>query len=132
MDLIVLKRSIVAFMLLLCLDFVWISLMFRMYDTCIRGVQMGVKMQVDMFAACLTYFVIFLSLIFLFEHIGSNDCVHGALFSSMFGFFVYSIFNLTNKSMFQQYTWQVSILDTIWGTSLYFVVVFLSMVVIRK
>lgn len=54
------------------------------------------------------------------------------VFGALMGFFVYSVFNLTNLAIFKKYSWQVGLMDTLWGTFLFGMVTLVGVVGFAK
>jgi uncharacterized membrane protein len=72
-----------------------------------------------MHAALVAYIIISLYLIFLiYNKFSLINCV-------LIGFFIYSIYNLTNLSTFNCYSVKVAIIDTIWGATLTFITMYI-------
>lgn len=112
----------VVFMLIA--DLIWISANKSKYGQLVSAVQhkpMKVKTQ----AAIIAYAAMVLGLIFFVIPAAKADPSSNKVFKALrhgalFGFVVYAIYNATNYAIFQDYSLTTALLDTIWGTTVYF------------
>jgi len=112
------EQYFLGLIIYLFLDILWIYLNSTMYLTNIENIQNS-KFKLNMYAALLSYVIISLYLIFLiYNKFSLINCV-------LISFFIYSIYNLTNLSTFQNYSVTVAIIDTIWGTTVTFITMYI-------
>ena len=101
-------KYLIALIVYLILDILWIYLNSKMYLTNIEKIQNKI-FKLNIYAAIITYIIISLYLIFLIY----ND--FSLIICVLISFFIYSIYNLTNLSTFENYSINVLIIDTLWG-----------------
>jgi uncharacterized membrane protein len=103
------EQYFLGLIIYLVLDMTWIYLNNKMYLSNIENIQ-NCKFKLNIYAAVLAYIIISLYLIFLiYNEFSLINCV-------LISFFIYSIYNLTNLSSFQNYSIAVAIIDTLWGS----------------
>lgn len=112
----------VVFMLLA--DLIWISINKAKYANLVQAVQHK-PMQVKIQGAVIAYATMILGLVLFVIPAAKSDrypnkVVKAAKYGASFGFVVYVIYNATNYAIFQGYSVSTAILDTIWGTTVYF------------
>jgi uncharacterized membrane protein len=112
------KQYLIGLIIYLILDILWIYLNSKMYTSNIENIQNS-KFKLNMHAALVAYIIISLYLIFLiYNKFSLINCV-------LISFFIYSIYNLTNLSTFNCYSVKVAIIDTIWGSTLTFITMYI-------
>lgn len=112
----------VVFMLVA--DLLWITVNKPKYAKLVQAVQhkpMKVKTQ----SAIIAYTAMVLGLVLFVIPAAKADPTpckfyRAAKYGALFGFVVYAIYNATNYAIFQDYSLDMAILDTIWGTTVYF------------
>lgn len=109
-------KYLIALIVYLILDILWISLNSKMYLTNIEKIQ-NKSFKLNIYAAVITYIIISLYLIFLIY----ND--FSLIICVLISFFIYSIYNLTNLSTFENYSIKVVIIDTLWGSLVTFLTI---------
>lgn len=115
---------IIPVVFMLVADLIWVTANKQKYAQMVRTVQhkpMTVKTQ----AAIVAYTAMVLGLVFFVIPAARADPAQckfyrAAKYGALFGFIVYAIYNATNYAIFQDYSLDVAILDTIWGTTVYF------------
>ncbi|MEF3692533.1 MAG: DUF2177 family protein [Candidatus Moraniibacteriota bacterium] len=70
--------------------------------------------------AILFYLLFIVGVIIFAVHpaIKNNSWTYALFYGAMFGFFTYMTFDLTNLAVLKDYSWQITIIDIIWGTVL--------------
>jgi len=126
------KYLIVA-ILLSFMDFIWISLNFKMYNKTVKDIQ-GFKPKINVKYAIIAYAFMILSLFYIaipftMNYINKYNNYTDILYKSVMyggvvGLSIYGIYNFTCLSFFDKYPLSTAIIDTIWGTFLYSFVVF--------
>lgn len=112
--------------IILFLDFLWIYLNYNNYDKIVQKIQ-GSPIKLNMIAGIVCYIVLLISLIFyaipmiefqikINKYEKWQACL---IYGGGLGFIIYAVYNLTTLSILKNHNWQISILDMIWGTSLY-------------
>lgn len=120
----------VAFLVLLAMDAVYLSIVSRFYKASIRRIQGGVDMKVDVIAAVACYAIMVLGLIFIvftqLSRYGSlrslslqNKLLYALRFGGVLGLVIYGVFNTTNLAIFKDYSKTLAIIDIVWGTILF-------------
>lgn len=117
-------KYIIAFVIILVLDVLWIYLNFKMYSKNIRNVQKTDLVLNYTYAFAAYVLVVFASLYiaipFTKYHLNKNDSITDKLYKSFIyggsiGLAVYGIYNFTNLSIFKEYSLKLAIIDSIWG-----------------
>ena len=112
------KQYIIGLIIYLFFDILWIYLNSKMYTTNIENIQHS-KFILNIYAALVAYIIISLYLIFLiYNKFSLINCV-------LISFFIYSIYNLTNLSSFENYSVTIAIIDTLWGSFLTFITMYI-------
>jgi len=102
------EQYFLGLIIFLVLDIIWIYLNNKMYLSNIENIQNS-KFQLNIYAAVFTYIIISLYLIFLiYNKFSLINCV-------LISFFIYSIYNFTNLTAFENYSVTLAIIDTFWG-----------------
>lgn len=129
---------IVAVIAMLVLDAIWIGINKPRYDALVASVQKK-KMVVRIIPAIIAYLAMVVGLVFIIipnakrelragGGRGSSAVVTALKYGGLFGFVVYAIYNATNYAIFDGYLLPVAIMDTIWGTFLFFVVTLIGII----
>lgn len=116
-------QVLVAFIIMLILDLSWITFMTPLYNLNFSNIQNS-NMVLRISGAFVAYFLMFLTLtLFVFPAISkdpSKNKLYLALkYSGLLGFLIYGIYNATNYATFKNYSLFISIIDTLWGTTVY-------------
>lgn len=112
------EEYIIGLIVFLFLDVLWIYLNSNMYLTNIENIQKS-KFKLNIYVALLTYLIISLYLIFLiYNKFSLLNCV-------LISFFIYSIYNLTNLTAFENYCVIVAFIDTLWGPFATFITMYI-------
>jgi len=128
---------IVAVIAMLLLDAVWIGINKPRYDALVASVQKK-KMVVRIIPAIIAYLAMVIGLVFIIIPNAKRELAMGGRkgntiitalkHGGLFGFVVYTIYNATNYAIFDGYLLPVAIMDTIWGTFLFFIVTWIGLV----
>ena len=95
----------------LVLDITYLTLTKGSYNSVVKSVQ-GSEIKLNYIAAALAYFFI------VFIHYYYIEKKNATLRESgMLGLCAYGIFNATNLAIFDKWTWEIAILDTLWGAT---------------
>jgi uncharacterized membrane protein len=102
-----------AALLFIVFDAIVLSLLRSFFDLQVRSVQ-GSALQLDPYAAMLCYLILIVGLYFfiLREQRPLSDAF-------LLGFFVYSVFEMTNKAILRKWEWKTVVVDSLWGGALF-------------
>ncbi len=111
---------IVVFIAIIILDFVWLGIIMK--DFIISEFASLVKVEngsinINLVVGILTWFIIALSC-FIFAINPSNSLKQSMFLGALFGFSVYSIYDLTNLTFIVNYPIKFIFVDIAWGTFL--------------
>lgn len=112
------ERYIIGLIIFLFLDVSWIYLNNKMYLTNIENIQ-NCRFKLNIFAALITYIILCLYFIFLIYN--KFSLINCALIS----FFIYSIYNFTNLTAFENYSVSLACIDTLWGPFVTFITMYI-------
>ena len=102
-------RYIVSAVILLVLDFIYISSIKTAFETQIVEIQ-RVFMKIKIWPAIFCY---------LFLIFGLNYFIlrsHRSIFEAfLFGLVIYGVYDMTNLATFKKWKWNLAIMDTLWG-----------------
>jgi uncharacterized membrane protein len=112
------KEYIIGLIVFLFLDVTWIYLNNKMYLTNIENIQIS-KFKLNIYKALITYLILCLYFIFLiYNKFSLLNCV-------LISFFTYSIYNFTNLTAFENYSFSLAIIDTLWGPFVTFITMYI-------
>lgn len=117
-------QVITSIVLFLLLDIIWIQFVMKeKYDKMIPNIQVK-KIQTDITATMFAYVFLLLGLVFIvLPNIDKDNKIQSSLIYGMiFGLVVYGVYGMTAKALLSSWTWEVTILDLVWGGILYFTV----------
>ncbi len=121
-------QSLKTFLLLMCIDSIWLFSMGQRFYRKLLGHVFAEKVQYSwaivfymLYAVALTYFIILPS-----AHRSYNSSLRIFLEGFLFGLVAYSAYDLTNQATIKNWPLVVTIVDMLWGATLTAVVVFLS------
>ena len=128
------KQILFLIFLIGLFDFIWISLNKRMYSNMFSRIQKS-TMLIKPLQAILAY--VFIILLFIFIIIPIISATDGSFFECMkkagfLGICVYGIYNFTNFAIFDNYSWKVAVVDTIWGGTLFTLVSYFMGIFLQK
>lgn len=127
-------RDLFCVAVLLIFDLAWISLNRPIYNQLVQRIQ-GSKLVVSLGPAVVAYALMVLGLLYIVLPNARRELSAGATspfvlalkHGALFGFVVYGIFNATNAAMFANYSVPTAILDTTWGTFVYFAITWMAL-----
>lgn len=117
---------VVLSIVVLVLDMIYISCVKTLFNKLIKGIQ-GSDIKLNLGATFLDYFLIIFSMYYFI--IQKNASIEEAM---ILGLCIYGIYELTNMAVFKRWTWQVVMIDSIWGAVLYGTSTFLYRQIIQK
>ena len=118
---------VLAVVALLVLDALWIFVNKPRYAALVASVQKK-EMVVRIAPAIIAYLAMVIGLVFIIIPIAKKEAkeigkgIAALKYGALFGFVVYAIYNATNYAIFDGYLLPVAIMDTLWGTFLFFIV----------
>ncbi|MEI7498138.1 MAG: DUF2177 family protein [Candidatus Falkowbacteria bacterium] len=60
-------------------------------------------------------FIVGLIIFAIYPAVRSNSWTYALAYGALFGFFTYMTFDLTSLAVLKDYSWQITIIDIIWG-----------------
>lgn len=118
--------AIILSAIVLITDFFYLSSIKNLYGRLVKGIQ-GTEIKLNMTATLLDYILIVFSLYYFV--ILKNASIKDAM---ILGFCIYGIFELTSMAIFKKWTWDVVVIDSVWGSILYGLSTYLYRVIIPK
>jgi uncharacterized membrane protein len=125
---------VVVIVLFLIFDFLYVSTVASKYSMMISNIQ-NAPFQINAISAMLSYVVLIITLVFVVfpyatKTINSDRSFTSLVKASFFtgfliGFAIYGVFNTTNVAIFKDYSIALALLDTLWGSTLFFIVTLL-------
>ena len=112
------KLFLVAFVVFLLIDLVWLGLIARKFYRKHLGFLMSENVN---WIAAIIFYIIFIVGIVLFvvsPALEADSLKHVLLYGALFGFVTYSTYDLTNLATLKNWPVLITIIDLIWGTFL--------------
>jgi len=106
------KRIFVSAIILLSLDFIYLSINRGAFETQVVHIQ-RVVMQVKLWPAVLCYVLLVFGLNYFI--LRSHRSIAEAF---LLGVVIYGVFDTTNLAIFKKYDWKLALMDTLWGGTL--------------
>lgn len=123
------KREIIAIVLLLILDGIWLSVyMGEKYKLQVETIQ-GSEMQVKTWSASLSYILMIIGLlVFVLPKTNNKKTLlrDSILYGGLFGLVVYGIYDFTAGAVLKDWDMKLAIVDILWGGFVYTLSVYLS------
>jgi uncharacterized membrane protein len=110
----------VAILTMLLLDSVYIYLTKTMYDTQLRLIQ-GSDLKIKIIPALLVY-VFLIGGLYYFILIPKRPIMDAFIL----GLVIYAVFDLTNLAIIDKWSYQIVIMDSLWGASLFAMTTFIT------
>lgn len=109
-------------LILLLLDILWLNTNNQMYNTLVKNVQHS---NLDV-GTLVLYTLMIIGFVFIVVPLLKNSketkVIRALRYGALFGFVSYGIFNATNIAIFKNYSTKTAIIDTLWGTFIYFLI----------
>lgn len=121
-------KYIIISVVLIFLDFMWISFNMTAYSNTILKIQKSAlepRLEHTIIAYIIIYFsVIYVAIPFTVLNIKKGEAIENKLLKSLMyggavGFSIYGIYNFTSLAIYKDMDTTVGIMDTLWGTTLY-------------
>lgn len=120
-------KYIIIAVIILIIDVIWIYSNLGMYSNNIKAVQKS-ELQIKPYATIMAYILVlfaslYVAIPFTKLHVKKEDSIEQKLYKSLIyggaaGFAVYGVYNFTSLSIYKEYTLQLALIDTTWGTVL--------------
>lgn len=117
---------VILSIVILVLDMIYINCVKTLFSKLIKGIQ-GSDLKLDLTATFLDYILIIFSMYYFI--IQKNASIEEAM---ILGLCIYGIYELTNMAVLKRWTWEVVMIDSIWGAVLYGTSTFLYRKIIQK
>lgn len=103
----------------LILDILWISTMTPIiYKKSFESIQKS-KLLLNGIYATLAYITLLYALYFICRPLSTTYKKHKWLAYTSVGFIIYAIYNFTNGAVFSGYSYKMTVLDIIWGSTVF-------------
>ena len=121
-------KYIIISVVLIFLDFMWISFNMTAYSNTILKIQKSAlepRLEHTLIAYIIIFFsVIYVAIPFTVQNIKKGEVIENKLLKSLMyggavGFSIYGIYNFTSLAIYKDMDTTVGIMDTLWGTTLY-------------
>ena len=121
-------KYLIISVVLIFLDFMWISLNMTAYSNTILKIQKSAlepRLEHTLIAYIIILFsVIYVAIPFTVQNIKKGEAIENKLLKSLMyggavGFSIYGIYNFTSLAIYKDMDTTVGIMDTLWGTTLY-------------
>ena len=121
-------KYLIISVVLIFLDFMWISLNMTAYSNTILKIQKSAlepRLEHTLIAYIIIFFsVIYVAIPFTVQNIKKGEAIENKLLKSLMyggavGFSIYGIYNFTSLAIYKDMDTTVGIMDTLWGTTLY-------------
>lgn len=115
-----LKTIILSGVLFLAIDAVYLSSMSKFFNKLVKNIQ-GSKIKFNVLGAIICYIFLILGLNYFI--LSRNKSPFEA---SLFGLVIYGVYESTNYAIFDKWSLEALMLDTIWGGILFYLTTFLT------
>ena len=122
------NRNIIATLILLILDFTWITFfMGKQYNSLITKIQ-TVDMKPKLYFAAISYILMVLGLnIFVLPNVSKeNALIDSIKYGFIFGIILYGVYDFTAAAVLDKWNIQLAIIDVLWGGFVFFISSYLS------
>ena len=112
-------KLIISLLSFLVLDSFYLGYMSDYYQKIIRDIQKS-NMKLKLMPTIGAYIVILFSwYYFIYKNIKTQTKIKNCIDSAILGFCMYSLFDLTNHAIFENWDIKTVIIDSLWGMILY-------------
>jgi uncharacterized membrane protein len=122
------KQSIIATIVLLLADFLWIGLyMGKQYQSQVRTIQ-GSNMKTNPVFIVLSYLLMVVGLnVFVLPNISKGNELEDSLkYGLTFGIVLYGVYDFTSGAVLSKWNKKLAIIDVLWGGFVYFIAAYLG------
>jgi uncharacterized membrane protein len=133
----IISKNIIIGLLFIALDYLWISFNIDMYNKNTIKIQgkLSIIKWKQIISIILVYILLIVSIIhiaipFTLNKISKEDNIIEKLYKSIIyggsiGLSIYGTYNLTSIIIYEKYSIEIAIVDTLWGLFLYSIVTFI-------
>jgi uncharacterized membrane protein len=133
----IISKNIIIGLLFIALDYLWISFNIDMYNKNTIKIQgkLSIIKWKQIISIILVYILLIVSIIhiaipFTLNKISKEDNIIEKLYKSIIyggsiGLSIYGAYNLTSIIIYEKYSIEIAIVDTLWGLFLYSIVTFI-------
>lgn len=117
------NQNIVATLVLLVLDVLWVTLYMRnAYKKQVQDIQ-GTEMNSRLYLGFIAYFLMVVGLnMFVLPNIRKgHELVDSLKYGATFGLVVYGIYDMTAGAVFKNWDLKLATVDIIWGSFVFFI-----------
>lgn len=121
-------RLIIALISFIIIDAIFIYFSKNHWKNQIRIIQ-NTTMKLNYYSAIMTYILMYIGWYYFIYLPNKNKKTYDfklLIDAFMLGFIIYGIFELTNKSLFNNWDWLSVLIDTTWGGILYMLVTLIT------
>jgi len=122
-------KYIYTILYIFILEFIWIYLInLNKYASVTKNIQKN-KLKLNIKYTIITYIILLFSIFFLAipftkskikkKNSFNISILKSLLYGGLVGFFIYGIYNFTSLSIYNNYSLNIAIMDTLWGIFLY-------------
>jgi len=122
---------IISAFVMLGLDYVYLSSSSNFFNRLVKNIQ-GSKIQLNMLGLVLCYLTLVAGINYFIILNNSLTKKQKLVNAVLLGLFVYGVYEFTNVSILQKWTWPAVILDTVWGGVLFLVTTWLTLLIVKK
>lgn len=122
------KQSIIATLVLLFADFLWIGLyMGKQYQSQVRTIQ-GTDLKANPVFIILAYLLMVVGLnVFVLPNIRKgHELVDSLKYGLTFGIILYGVYDFTSGAVLKKWNKKLAIIDILWGGFVYFIASYLG------
>ena len=127
-----LKLYVLTVPVFFVIDIVWLGVIAKGFYR--RNLSFVLSTDVNWIAA-ITFYLIYIAGIIFFAvrpALASNTLRDAALLGSLFGFFTYATYDLTNMATIKGWPLKIVVIDILWGTCLCLLVASLSFLIAKR
>lgn len=113
------KKILLSCLIIILVDAVFLSLMSGKFNSMILSIQ-GSKIKINYVSAIICYILMIVGYNYFitFQNKGLID-------SFILGIVIYGIYETTNKAIIKNWKWDVVLIDTLWGGTLFTITTFI-------
>tara|TARA_E500000331_G_C17090259_1_gene640769 strand:- start:453 stop:896 length:444 start_codon:yes stop_codon:yes gene_type:complete len=126
---------VLTFLVLLLLDAIFISLIYKWFSGMVKDIQHGEEMKIRSMPAFLVYplLAIVLYVFVIREAKGRNIAdIDIYLKAGLLGLAIYGTYDLTNLATLKGWRWQFSVVDMLWGVVGFVLTTLITLFLIRS
>ena len=104
---------LITALIFVVLDGIYLNLIRGYFNTQVKAVQ-GSDIKMDFVAAAITYIFLIFGLNYFI--LSKNGSVKDA---ALLGLVIYAVYEFTNKALLKNWTYTTTVIDTVWGATLF-------------